>query len=549
MNVRLPRLLYAGLLALVAGLFVVTFLLNRNQYEASISSVESSFNAALDQQAKILRDEIAQQEENWFAHHQTTTELDADLFIVMRNSVVPSCIAGLLATVPAQEADKAFKQGIATLPNPDALPFFEQAAKRVVETPDDLYRKISAYFNMLELDNKVQTVCCILTLLDLSNVSLPESQTAFFNTLLEEQVPDLGIIKARTSSLWKTARRIDQKLKRQKGAYRAVIDGQTLSVNENGLALLYSPDIQATPPILVTNAVPEGLHEEIVPGWMAYIPGAVIAESKQKIRKQYRTGNAILALMIVLGGLLGGGIAITSKRQRELNAMKTEFIATVSHELRTPLSLIRLHAESLCHERIPPEKIGQYHRTILTETERLSGIVNNVLDFSRMERNKLQIHLESTDLSVLCEHILDSFHFRLEQDGFALERQIAPGIVTHADPLAFSQIVFNLLDNAIKYSDEEKRIRIELERSAGQIILRISDWGIGIPDKLKKRIFDDFVRSDDSKVTARRGSGIGLSVARRLAGEMGGAIEVADNQPKGSVFTATVKGNDEAAGG
>ena len=131
---------------------------------------------------------------------------------------------------------------------------------------------------------------------------------------------------------------------------------------------------------------------------------------------------------------------------------------------------------------------------------------------------------------------------------FAEKRDIKTAIMGIVDPLAYSQIVFNLLDNAIKYSDGSKTIRIRLDVSNGWNILSVTDEGIGIPDKLKKCIFDEFVRSDDSKVTARRGSGIGLSVAQRFAKRMGGTIEVADNQPKGSVFTVRLKGSDEAAG-
>ncbi len=549
MNTRLPRVLTTGLLALMAGLFVTTFLLNRSQYTASISSAEASHSTLLKQQAKNLRDNIARQEEQQFAFYGTSQALDAELFLVLDDRVVPACTAGLLEYVSEQTADEAFQQGIARLPNHEALPFFEMAAKRPILTPGDLYQTLGAYFNMLELDSNIQTVCCILALLDRSDIPLPKSQIVFFNNLLQEQAENLEQIKARTGNLWETAYTIDQKLVRRKGVYRATIDEKTLSVAEGGLALLYTPNINPTPPLQLTNAIPDALHEEIIPGFIAFIPTSAIEDAKRTIHKQYRTGNGILVLMFLLGSGLVGGMIISARRQRELDAMKTEFIATVSHELRTPLSLIRLHAETLHHGRIPNDKIDDYHQTILTEAERLSGIVNNVLDFSRMERNTLQIHPEPTELSALCENIADSFQGRLHQDGFELEKKINPDIGAMVDPLAFSQIVFNLLDNALKYSDGEKSIRIELEQSNDQIILRVADQGIGIPDKLKKHIFDDFVRSDDPKVTARRGSGIGLSVARQLAEKMNGNIEVMNNEPHGSIFTVNLKENDEATGG
>jgi len=613
MNARLPRFLASGLFILMGGLFFAAFLLIRSHYAASLSSVESSFGTILAQQTEILQEQIAQQEAERFSLHKTEQELETDLFIVLPDSVVPACTAGLLDFISGAEADEALAQGIAALPEPTALPFFETAAKRRVKTPTDLYKKVAAHFNMLELQRKepvssttphsshpegvaraslhaegappstfakasadksggthytldgkpdndsseVQTVCRIITLLDSSEISLTASQTRFFNTLLAEQVSastgsgqaEFEKTRTRSSKLWKTAKAIDQSLTRQKGAYRAVIDGQTLSVRKDGLALLYSPKIQTIPSVQLSRTQPTGLSEEIIPGWFAAIPDSAFEEAKQRIRHQYKTGNGILALMLLLSCALAGGMLISARRQHELNAMKTNFIATVSHELRTPLSLIRLHAETLHHGRVPEGKVHDYHQTILTESERLTGIVNNVLDFSRMERNKLQMHIEPTDLSALSKRIADSFRFRLEPDGFELEQQIQPGIVAPADPLAFSQILFNLMDNALKYSDGEKSIRIEMEHSGGHVILRVADRGIGIPDKLKKHIFDDFVRSDDSRVTARRGSGIGLSVARRLAEEMGASIDVMDNKPAGTIFTVRFKASDETIGG
>jgi signal transduction histidine kinase len=549
MNPRLPRFLSAGIFILMTGLFIATFLLNQRQYTASISSVESSFNTMLDQQVKVLRNRIEQQEADQFALYNTPKALDADLYIIRPDFVVPACTAELLETLPARDTDEAFRQGIALLPSEEALPLFMKAAKRKVENSTDLYRKISAHFNILDIKYDPQTVCCILALLEYSDTKLPASQEQFFNTLLEEQVPDIKIIRQQGSRLWKMAKQIDQKLTRQKGAYRSAIDDHLLSVNEAGIGLRYLPMIQITPPLQITNSAPAELYKEIIPGQIAYIPVSMKNKAKQAIHKQYHTGNIILSLMVILGGILSGGILFFNRKQRELNAMKTKFIATVSHELRTPLSLIRLHAETLSHGRAPTDKIADYHQTILLETERLSGIVNNVLDFSRMERDKLQIHPEATNLSELTEHIVGSFKNRIAQENMEFEQGIKPDIISVIDPIAYSQIVFNLLDNAIKYSDGANSLQIELDVSDGWNILRVADLGIGIPDKLKKHIFEEFVRSDDRKVTARRGSGIGLSVAKRLAEKMGGTIEVTDNQPKGSVFTVRMKGCDETIGG
>ena len=539
-RVRSSYLAGGGLIGLMVLLFAVAFVLNRRHHDALNTSLDGSLAQFLENQATAQLYTLAAQEQELFALHNTPRELEADLFQILPDRVVPACISELLKTVPAATAEEAFRKGLALLPTATARPFFETAARGPADTPDALYRKISADFNLLEIQPDVQTVCRLLMLLEDSNQLLSPARREFFGNLLAGQEPELPAIRKRLDELWKTADELDQKITRQHGAYHAGFNGRTLSVAEDGLALLYSPKLTLQQPAEISYSRPEGLHREIVPGIYAVLPPQVRREARADIRKQYIAGNIILGGMGLLGLALTAGMLASARRRRELEAMRTEFIATVSHELRTPLSLIRLHAETLKHGRVPESKIDEYHQTILTEAERLTGIVNNVLDFSRMERNKLRIHTERTDLSELTERAADAFNDRLAREGLTLEKAIPPNIFGTADPLAFSQIVFNLLDNAIKYSDGAKSIRIELDEAGGRATLTVADHGIGIPDKLRKHIFEEFVRSDDTRVTARRGSGIGLSVAKRLAEQMGGTIEVADNEPKGSVFTLSV---------
>ncbi len=554
---RIRYLLNAGLLLLMAGLFGTAVVLNRNHFTSANANVEIAFERELRLQVRHLRKELEQQEDELFARAEQPLILDeassvADFpehFLILPNGVVPACTAGLAETVSDKEAKEAFRSGLAALPDKAALPHFKTAAQLKVKTADDLYRKIGAWFNVLEFERDVRSVCCLLTLIHQSSPALTESQRLFFNDMLGAQVPNLEQIAAWLKQQEATAERIDQYLTRQKGAYRTTINERTLSVREDGRAVLYPPRLETAPPVELIRSADETAGMEIAPGLYATIPKATVAEAQRNIRRQYRTGNTIMALMALLGAGLLAGMAASAQRRQKLNALRTQFIATVSHELRTPLSLIRLHAETLHHGRIPPEKVAEYHQTILTESERLSGIVNNVLDFSRMERGKLTIHLETVNLSDCTGQIIESFASRFETEGFKVEQRIKPDIISRTDPLAFSQILFNLLDNAIKYSDGTKIIEIGLDVSKGWNILTVADQGIGIPDKLKKPIFDEFTRSDDSKVTARRGSGIGLNVAQRLAEKMGGTIEVADNRPKGTVFTVRLKERNETTGG
>ncbi|VGO15936.1 Sensor histidine kinase TmoS [Pontiella desulfatans] len=537
MNARLPKLLNIGLAMLMAGLFIAAFLLNRKNYESSASVVESIAIKGFNAEADALISHIESAEKSMFDTLDTPQALAHDLFIISKERVVPACVVDPPPPVSRKVADEAFAQGLSLMPDWQAIPYFETAARLEAKTPDDLYQKIGALFNLHEYRKDNLTACRILYQINRSDISLTEPQKQFFNNLLSESDAHGAYVRKRLSQLQQKAASIDHQLINRNGARRVLIDDEILSIRNDGLAVLHTIRFRdKSEPTLETE--PSGLiHREILPGHYFVLPDSTIDEAKTDIRRQYRAGNIILLILAGMGSALVSGTMAIASRQRRLNAMRTEFIATVSHELRTPLSLIRLHAETLKHGRVPEAKVAEYHQTLLTEAERLTGIVNNVLDFSRMERDQLQIHPEHVNLSELTEQTMDAFNDRLMQEGFTLERSIPPGIMGTVDRLAYSQIVFNLLDNAIKYSDGAKTIRIGLDVCEGWNILTVADQGIGIPDKLKKHIFEEFVRSDDSKVTARRGSGIGLSIAQRLADKMGGTIEVTDNQPQGSIFT------------
>lgn len=234
------------------------------------------------------------------------------------------------------------------------------------------------------------------------------------------------------------------------------------------------------------------------------------------------------------------------RREREIAALRQSFVATVSHELRTPLSLIHLYAETLSLGRVDEKKVSDYLRSILVETDRLSGLINNVLDFSRIKEGRRDLHVTEVNLSELCERIAESFSFRLEKEGFTLQKCIEGGVAAWGDALAFSQIVFNLLDNAVKYSGEGRTVDIALKRCGDRIELIVKDRGIGIPDNMKSKIFRPFVRVERREVTSKRGSGIGLSVTKELLDRIGASIEVSDNEPRGSIFRVSLRQRRES---
>jgi signal transduction histidine kinase len=248
---------------------------------------------------------------------------------------------------------------------------------------------------------------------------------------------------------------------------------------------------------------------------------------------------------IVLGALsvlMVGGIWLTYRnvsREMNLARLKSDFVANVSHELRTPLALIRLYAETLELGRLTAkEKYQEYFRIIREESERLTALINNILDFSRIEAGRKEYEFKETDLADLVRSTLDSYRFQIEQNGFAFEENISCDIppVT-VDREAIARSLLNLVNNALKYSKEQKYIGVSLYRTNGSVNLEVQDHGIGIPPNEQEKIFEKFYRCGDPLVHNIKGSGLGLSLVRHIARAHGGEVLVESTPEKGSKFT------------
>lgn len=244
----------------------------------------------------------------------------------------------------------------------------------------------------------------------------------------------------------------------------------------------------------------------------------------------------------VLSLLLVGGLTLTYKavsKEMAVAKLKSDFVSNVSHELRTPLALIRLYAETLELGRVQTaEKTGEYYRIIRTESERLTALINNILDFSRIEAGRKEYEFCETDIAELVHNTLESYRDQIQQQGFAFEEQIAPDIPkVRVDREAIARSVVNLVNNALKYSAHEKFIGVKLYRSNGSVKLEVSDKGIGIARNEQTKIFEKFYRAGDPLVHNTKGSGLGLSLVRHIAEAHGGNIDVESTLGKGSKFT------------
>ena len=247
----------------------------------------------------------------------------------------------------------------------------------------------------------------------------------------------------------------------------------------------------------------------------------------------------ILSLLII------GGLMLTKhivSKEMALARLKSDFVSNVSHELRTPLALIRLYAETLELGRITtPEKKQEYYRIVRKESERLTALINNILDFSRIEAGRKEYEFRETDIADLVRNTLDSYRYQIEQQGFTFEESIDASLPrVYVDREAIARALVNLVNNALKYSADEKFLGVRLYRAIGALKLEVIDRGIGITRREQSKIFDKFYRTGDPLVHNTKGSGLGLSLVRHITHAHGGEIAVESIPGKGSKFTLSL---------
>lgn len=246
-----------------------------------------------------------------------------------------------------------------------------------------------------------------------------------------------------------------------------------------------------------------------------------------------------LSLMII------GGLVLTRhvvNKEMALARLKSDFVSNVSHELRTPLALIRLYAETLELGRITTQdKKQQYYRIIRKESERLTALINNILDFSRIEAGGKEYEFRNTDIAELVRNTLESYRYQIEQQGFAFEENIDSNLpAVPVDREAIARALVNLVNNALKYSADEKFLGVKLYREESVVKLEVADHGIGIARRDQLKIFEKFYRAGDPLVHNTKGSGLGLSLVRHITQAHGGEIAVESTPGIGSKFTLSL---------
>jgi len=250
-------------------------------------------------------------------------------------------------------------------------------------------------------------------------------------------------------------------------------------------------------------------------------------------------------LMIMVLGMLAFLIIAASyfigrSVSRELAAarLQSDFVSAVSHEFRTPLTSMRQFTEMLVeNENLSPEKRKAFYSAQERATRRLSRLVESLLDFGRMEAGARPYRLEPLDIGQLVRSTAEEFKQEVNSSSIQISWKIPKnGPLVKADREAIAQALWNLLDNAVKYSGDNPVIRIEVE-NGNQVAIRVQDQGIGIPSSEKDRILRKFVRGSSAKAYGIKGTGIGLAMVKHIVDAHGGKVQIASELGKGSTFT------------
>ncbi len=250
-----------------------------------------------------------------------------------------------------------------------------------------------------------------------------------------------------------------------------------------------------------------------------------------------------MTLSTLIAVVLIGGVALAlreANRVMRLSEMKADFVSNVSHELRTPLASVRVFGEFLKLGRASsPEKVREYGEYIETESRRLSRLIDNILDFSRIESGQKTYEFLETELEGVLDSTLATFEVRTRQSGFDVEL-IGPGSPlppVRIDPDAIGQALHNLLDNAVKYSGDSRKITVRLFRENDSVVISVQDGGIGIARDEQKKIFERFHRVGTGAIHDVKGSGLGLSIVHHIVRAHRGTVTVESELGKGSTFS------------
>ncbi len=247
-------------------------------------------------------------------------------------------------------------------------------------------------------------------------------------------------------------------------------------------------------------------------------------------------------VFLLIAGILIFGLVLTIRsvsHELELARMKSDFVSTVSHEFKSPLTSIRQLAEMLQSGRVPSEERRQkYYDVLLEQSERLALLTDNILSLAKIEEGRAEFAFETTDISVLLTEVISSIRERVRHEGFDIGLDVEGALPLLAvDRTALSQAMTNLIDNAIKYSGDSRKISVCARLEEQAVVIAVQDFGIGIKKEDIPRLFERFYRGGDELTRTVKGSGLGLTLVKEIVAAHRGKVHVESEPGKGSLFS------------
>ncbi|WP_022665039.1 sensor histidine kinase [Desulfospira joergensenii] len=330
---------------------------------------------------------------------------------------------------------------------------------------------------------------------------------------------------------------------------RMVVDFPKLTRKGTALVLLDGSGevVHRTGPLAVESShkpVMEVPVSSLLPHWRI---GIYLDENMTGTGKLFFYVSMML-LGVLITAMVAAGVLLTRLASQKIRdaRQKTSFVSSVSHELKTPLTSIRMYAELLLSGRVGDgEKKTTYLRVIVNESARLTRLINNVLDFGKLEQKTKTYRVTDFEMDEFLEGLIHAHGIRIREAGLEIVKEIAPGNYrVRSDRDALEQVVLNLVDNALKYAGSGRFLKFVLEPSDAGALLKIQDDGPGIQREDQEKIFEKFFRADNSLTSAQPGSGLGLSISRRILRDLGGDLVLEPGDGKGACFSMEINHAD-----
>ncbi len=262
-----------------------------------------------------------------------------------------------------------------------------------------------------------------------------------------------------------------------------------------------------------------------------------IREAEMTLDQRRASATHIHARVAPLTSRLVLVLANDRTQVARVEAIRRDFVANVSHELKTPIGALNLLAEAVAEAKDDPESVVRFAARMHTESERLTRLVQQIIDLSRLQNDTLSDEATVVKVDELVAEACEHSATEAERKGIDIATAVEPELLVHGDRAQLHAAVSNLVENAVTYSPEESRVAVTASVDADDVRITVADHGIGIPGEEIDRIFERFYRVDPARARNTGGTGLGLSIVKHVAASNGGSVEVWSEPGSGSTFT------------